>query len=108
MQDNRSKSLLDRTRRVALPHVLKGLRKSLLLDRAIHMAGVSGKDELIVIALGRERLCHALIGQDPVMHVVAHNVRIEEVAVSNFHPDSYRLTWTIGNQVFVKFPRPVR
>ena len=61
-----------------------------------------------MVALGGEYFGHVLVGDDPVVHVVAHDVRIEKVAVADFHPDAQRLGGLFGNQVLVKLPRAVR
>jgi hypothetical protein len=63
--------------RVSPPDPLEGSWESLQLGRPIAVSGVPCEDELITIALRRQRLGHVFVGDDPVVHVVAHEVRIE-------------------------------
>src|SRR5205807_9452255 len=86
-----SSSFLARRHRIALPYILQRLGKRLLFHCPVHVSGVARKYELVVIAFGREYLRHLLVGEHPVVHVVTHHVRIEQIPVPNFHPDSYRL-----------------
>ena len=62
------------------------------------MAGVAGEDELVVVALGGQHLGHVLVGQHPVVHVVAHDVGVEQVAVADVHPDAERLRRAVRDQ----------
>src|SRR5712672_396068 len=94
--------------RVILPNILQGLGKRLLFYRSVNMSSVAGKHELVVIALGGEYLSHTLVCENPIMHIVAHHVRIQEIAVTNFHPDSYRFGRAVGDEMLVKFPGAVR
>jgi hypothetical protein len=41
----------------------------------------------------------------PIVHVVAHNIRIEKIPVANFYPDSQRPRWAIRDEMFMKFQR---
>ena len=56
---------------------IERFRKRLLFDRMVHMAGIAGEDELIVISLRGEHLRHLLTGQHPVVHSIAHHIRVE-------------------------------
>src|SRR6266498_4377459 len=94
-------------RYVALPDVLQSLGKRLLFRGTIHMPSIAGKDKLVVVALGGEDLRHILVGEDPVVHVVAHHIGIEQIPVPNFHPHSYRLCRTPRDEMLVKFPSAV-
>src|SRR6266516_4531848 len=93
---------------IPLPNVFQRLSQSLLFHCPIDMPGVSGEDELIVIALSRQRLGHVLVGKYPIVHIVAHHVRIEKIAVAHLHPDAYRLGRAAGNKVLMEFPSAVR
>ena len=62
---------------IALPDVFEGFGQCLLFYGAVGVAGVAGEDELIVVALGGEDAGHVLVGDDPVVHVVAHDVGVE-------------------------------
>jgi len=93
---------------IALPNILQSLRQGLLFHGAVSVPGVTGKNKLVMIAPGSERFRHVFIGGDPIVHIVAHDIRIEKVSVANFHPDSQRLRRTLGDQVFMKFPCAVR
>ncbi|MCU1241582.1 MAG: hypothetical protein JWO71_2308 [Candidatus Acidoferrum typicum] len=48
---------------------------------AVNVLGVAGKYELIVIALGSEYAGNTLVGENPIVHVVAHHVRIHTLSV---------------------------
>ena len=93
---------------ISLPKILQSFGKSLLPDGAVHMDGVASEDELVVIALGGQYLGHALVGYDPVVHVVAHDVGIEEILVADFHPDVGSACAGSRDEVFMKFPGAVR
>ena len=69
-----------------MPEIFEGFGESLRFYGAVGVARVLRKDELIVIAFGGEHLRHVLIGDDPVVHVVAHHIGIEKIAVAHFHP----------------------
>ena len=94
--------------RIAFPEPFEGLGEGLLFDGAVAMAGVAGEGELVVIAFVGQGFGGVFVGDDPIVHVVAHDVWVEEVAVADFHPDADRLCGAIGNEVFVKFPGAVR
>ncbi len=49
-----------------------------------------------------QHLGHVLIGENPVVIVVA---RDEIVPVADMHPDPQRLFRTVGNQGFMEVPR---
>src|SRR5438477_3481768 len=49
-----------------------------------------------------------LVCENPIVHIVAHHVRIQEIAVTNFHPDSYGLGWAVRDEMLVKLPSTVR
>jgi hypothetical protein len=73
-------------RSITLPHVFQRFREGLLSHGAVNMHGIAGEYELLVIALRGQDLRHAFIGQDPIVHVVAHHVGVEKVPVADFHP----------------------
>ncbi len=79
-----------------------------MFDRVIDVARIFGEDELIVIAPRSEYAGHAFVGQDPVVHVVAHDVGVEEIAVAYLHPDSDGFGGSIGDEVLVELPCAVR
>src|SRR5471032_3274296 len=60
--------------RVALPEPDERFREGLGFDGAVGVAGIAGENKLVVIAFGGEDFGHVLIGDDPVMHVVALDV----------------------------------
>jgi hypothetical protein len=68
--------------------------------------GVARKYKLIVIALGGQRFGHVLVGDHPVVQVVAHGIRVEKVPVADFHPDAQRLGRRVGDEVFMEL-RPL-
>jgi len=61
------------------------------LTRTVDVGGIAGEYELVVVSLGGERFGHTLVGDNPIVHVIAHYVRIRQIAVANFQPDSWRL-----------------
>src|SRR5438477_8610749 len=72
---------------ISLPQPFERFRKGLLFHIAIDMAGIAGKHKLIAIPFGGESSCHVLAGNDPVVHAVAHDIWIEKISISDFHPD---------------------
>src|SRR6185437_10105129 len=92
---------------ISLPQVFERLGQSLLHGRAIDVDGIAGKDKVVMIFLRRQHLCHVLVGYDPIMHVVTHDVGVIQVLVANLHPDADRLARTLPNQMFVELPCPV-
>ena len=89
---------------VALPEVFEGFGQGLLFDGVVGVAGVAGEDELVVVAAGGEDAGHVFVGEDPVVHVVAHGVGIEEVAVAYFHPEADGLAGGVGDEGAVELP----
>ena len=41
-----------------------------------------------MIALGGEHFGHVFIGDDPIVHIVAYDIRIEKVPVAHLQPNS--------------------
>src|SRR5271154_4524615 len=72
------------------------------------MSGIASKNELIVIALCCKHSGHLLIRKNPIVHVVPQGIRIQQISVSNLHPDAQWLGWRIRDEVFMEFPRTVR
>ena len=64
--------------------------------------------KLVVISLRRQHLSHALVGLDPVVHVVTHGVGVVEIFVANFHPDTDWLPRALRNQMPVEPPSSLR
>src|SRR5579863_7456239 len=95
-------------RMVALPDVLEGFGEGLEAGSAVDVAGVLGEDELVLIALGSEGASHVFVGQDPVVHVVAHDVGVEEIEIADLHPDADGLARRIGDEVLRELPGAVR
>src|SRR5581483_645107 len=93
---------------VTVPNVLKRLGQCLLSHSTIDVSGVPRENELIVISPCGERFRHILVGDDPIVHAVAHDVRIEEVAVADLHPDPYWLRWAVRDEMLVELPRAMR
>src|SRR5262249_9106098 len=71
--------------RVTLPYIFQSQGKGLRLHAAIAVPGVFRKDKLVRIALGSQRLGHVLIGENPVVVVIAGD---EIVSVADMHPDA--------------------
>ena len=72
------------------------------------MKSVACKYELVMVALCGEYPGHVLVGENPVVHAIPHDVGIEKVAIANFHPEADGLPRTVRDQMFVKFPGSVR
>ena len=64
---------------IPLPHILERFRQRLHPHCAIHVSRILCKHKLVVIPLRCQHLRHALVGLDPVVHVVAHHVGIVEI-----------------------------
>jgi len=73
---------------VVLPDVLQRFGKRLLSHGTVDVGGIAGEYELVVVALGGEHFGHTLVGENPIVHVIAHYVRIQQIVVAHFHPDS--------------------
>ena len=73
---------------VTLPEVLEGFGEGLGSDGVVDVAGVLGEDELVGVVLGGQDAGHGFVGDDPVVHVVAHGVGVVEVAVADFQPEA--------------------
>jgi hypothetical protein len=93
---------------VTSPRPFQRLRQCLFAHPAIAMAGVEGEHVLILIALILERRGHTVIGNDPIVHVVAHDVWIEEIAIAHLHPYSNGLGCCAPNERRVIIPRAPR
>ena len=65
------------------------------------------KQVLIFIPLGLEHFSHAVIGFYPVVHAVAHDIRVEQVPVADGDEQSDGFPGAAGNERFVKAPRAV-
>ena len=76
------------TRRVSLPEVFQRLWEQLCLHGGVAVASVADETELVGVPLFLEDFRHPLVRQDPIVHVVAHDIGIEEVPVSNTHPNA--------------------
>src|SRR5271157_1923581 len=92
-------------RRVPLPYILQRQGQGLCLDAAVAVASVFRKDKLVRIPLGGQSLGHALIGEDPVVIVVAGD---EKISIADIHPDAQRLLRAVGNEGFMELPCAVR
>src|SRR3954454_6839053 len=92
---------------ISLPQPLQCLRQRLLFDSAITVPRVAREGELVVIALCCKGLGHRLVGHHPIVHVVSHDVRIEQIAVAHFHPDPNGFSRRVRDQPLVEFPRAV-
>src|SRR3954454_12572060 len=68
---------------IVLPHVFERLGQGLEFGGVVDMAGVPGENELIAVVLCGEGAGEVLVGKDPFVHVVAHDVWIEEIKVAN-------------------------
>ena len=93
---------------VVLPEVLEGFGEGLSFDCVVYVAGVASEHELVRIVLGGEDAGHVFVGDDPVVHVVAHDVGVVEVAVSYFKPETERLARRVGDQGLMEAPGALR
>src|SRR5512139_4078007 len=93
---------------VAAPDVLERLGQRLLDDPAVAVTGGQREDVLVRVAPGLERRRHAVVGLHPVVHAVAHHVRIVEVAVPDVHPDPEGLARARRDERLVVAPRAAR
>src|SRR5205823_12977221 len=67
--------------RIPSPHPFNGMRQELRLGIANAVASVSAEKILVLVALGLQYLGHAVVGLDPVVHPVAHDVGVQEISV---------------------------
>ena len=100
----RTLSLFLRFRFVALPDVFEGFGEGLHFDGAVYVECVLSEDELVVVLLCGEDAGHALVGFDPVVHVVAHDVGVVKILVTDFHPNANRLAGALRYYVLVELP----
>src|SRR5215831_3391503 len=91
--------------RVSLPDIFQSFGQGLLFHSTVGMPGVAREYKLIAIAFAGQDLRHILVGEDPVVIVVA---RAEIVPVADLQPDADRLPGAIGNEVLMELPSPVR
>src|SRR5262249_37484373 len=73
---------------IASPHPFDGVRQELRLGIADAVAGVSAEEILVLIALALQHLGHAVVGLDPVVHAIAQDVGVEQVAVPHGNENS--------------------
>ena len=66
-----------------MPNPLDGVRQELNLGVTNPMAGILAKEILVGITLGFENFGHAMVGLDPVVHAVAHHVRVERIIITH-------------------------
>ena len=92
-------------RRVPLPYILQCQGQGLCLHGAVAVPSVFRKDKLVRIPLVGQSLGHALIGEDPVVIVVAGD---KKISIADIHPDAQRLLRAVGNEGFMELPCAVR
>ena len=95
-------------RLIALPKPFEGAGENLAAGIADAVARILAEEVLVVIALGLKDLGHAVIGFDPVMHAVAHDVRVVVVAVADGHVEADGLGLALRNEGLVEIPRAAR
>ena len=71
------------------------------------MTGILGEDELVVVVLCGEGAGEVFVGKDPVVHVVANDVGVEEIKVTDLHPDADGLGGRVGDEVLGELPGAV-
>src|SRR3954451_16907631 len=69
--------LLARLWGIPLPDPLDGVREELLLGVADAVAGPAAEQVLILVSPGLEHLRYAVVGLDPVVHPVPHDIRVK-------------------------------
>ena len=89
---------------IAVPDPFDGVRKELGFGVADAVAGVLAEEVLVGIAFGLEDFGHAVIGFDPVVHAVTHDVGVVVVAVSNGEKDAERFWGDVGDEGVVEVP----
>lgn len=87
--------------------IFESLRPCLSLYAVVCVAGVTGKNNLVMMFLGHQPLGHVLIGHHPIVHPVVHDVQIEKIPFSQFHPDSQRFGRAVGIKALMKIPGAV-
>src|SRR5689334_3278465 len=76
---------------IPFPHILQRLRQRLPLRPPVHVPGVLAEHELVVVSLFRQRFGQSLVGQNPIVHVIPHEVGVQQITVAHLHPDADRL-----------------
>jgi rhodanese-related sulfurtransferase len=74
-------------RPIPLPQPFQRRRQRLLLPPRSQCPALRGASELMLVVFRGERPRHILVGDGRSVHVVAHDVRIEQIPVSNLHPN---------------------
>ena len=93
---------------ISLPDPLERMGQELRLGITDAVTGIAAKQVLILITFGLEYLGHLVIRFHPVVHVVTHNVWVEQVIITNGNKQADRLLRTLGNDRFVKAPGAIR
>ena len=70
-------SLRSLCEQVIFPKPFQCFGHCLLFYFIIYVPGVAGKNKLVLITFSGKYFCHILIGEHPIMHVVAHYVWIK-------------------------------
>ncbi len=91
-----------------MPKPLQGGWQRMELDSWIAVNGVQRVNELVRVTFLRQDLGHSLVGEDPIVHVVAHRVGIKEILIADVKPDPQRLNGRVGDQSLVELPSSVR
>ncbi len=68
---------------ISPPQPLQRVRQQLWLGRADAVATVEAEDILVVVALFLQHLGHAMIRFYPVVHIVAHDIRVVVIPITD-------------------------
>ena len=90
---------------VPLPDPLQRLRQRVEAHRPVAMTRVQCEHVLIVVLPALQRRGHAVIGGNPVMHVIAHDIRVQQVPIPHLHPDANRLCAGFAQSICRDTPR---
>ena len=71
--------------------------QELNLGVADPMTGILAKKILVGITLGFQDFSHAMVGLDPVVHAVAHHIRVERIIITHRKEQTDGFLLALGN-----------
>src|SRR6186713_3095075 len=89
---------------VTAPHPLERLWQRLFAHFPVAVTGVERVAVLVLVTLVLEHLRHAVVSHHPVMHVVAHDIRVVEITVADVHPDADGFAFGLRDDAVVIVP----
>ena len=78
---------------IAVPDPLDSMREELGLGVADSVTGILAEEILVFIALRFQDFRHAMIGFDPIVHVITHNIRVKKIVIAHRKEETNRFLW---------------